>query len=47
MENTELKFEELEVMEEMMSDFEQGFWDGITIVGAGATVVSIGAAILT
>lgn len=28
----ELKFEELEVVEEMMSDFETGFWEGIGIV---------------
>lgn len=43
----ELKAEELEVVEEMMSDFEKGFWEGIGIVSAGATVVTIGVAIFT
>lgn len=37
----EVKFEELEVCEEMMSDFEEGFWLGIGIVGAGATAIGI------
>lgn len=41
MKDIQLKFEELEVMEEMMSDFEMGFWEGISIVAAGATIVGI------
>lgn len=36
-----LKFEELEVVEEMMSDFEKGFWEGLGMVGAAAIVVEI------
>ena len=47
MQNFELKIEELEVAEEMMSDFEKGFWEGIGIVGAGTILVSVGVAILT
>jgi len=31
-----LQYEELEVVEEMMSDFETGFWEG---VGIGTLVV--------
>ena len=33
-----LQVVELEVQEEMMSDFEQGFWDGVTYgsIGVGA-----------
>lgn len=31
-----LQYEELEVVEEMMSDFEKGFWEGVTI---GTTII--------
>ncbi len=41
MENNNLEFEELEVAEEMMSDFETGFWEGIGIVGAATTVAGV------
>lgn len=37
----EVKFEELEVCEEMMSDFEEGFWLGIGIVAGITTIVGI------
>lgn len=37
--NLEMKMEELEICEEMMSEFEEGFWLGITIVGGAATVI--------
>gem|GEM_PF-6024572 len=47
MKELEMKVEELEVNEEMMSDFEQGFWIGIGIVGGGATLISVGVAIAT
>lgn len=40
MKELEMKVEELEVNEEMMSDFEEGFWIGIGIVGGATTVVS-------
>lgn len=42
MRELEMKVEELEVVEEMMSDFEKGFWEGIGIVAGGATLVTIG-----
>lgn len=40
MKELEMKVEELEVVEEMMSDFEKGFWEGISIVGAATTLVT-------
>ncbi len=41
----EIKAYELEINEEMMSDFEKGFWQGAGIVG-GVTVIG-GIIILT
>lgn len=34
-----LMIEELELQEEMMSDFEQGFWDGVTYGALGVSIV--------
>jgi hypothetical protein len=38
MKKDELIFEELEVMEEMMSDFETGFWEGVFFM---STVIAL------
>lgn len=38
-----LQYEELEVVEEMMSDFEKGYWEGVSI----GTLVIGGVCLLT
>ena len=43
MQNTDMNLQvvELEVQEEMMSEFEQGFWDGVTYGALGCTAVGL------